>query len=94
MPRVRFDKSQRPISMITVTYDHADWYEAERLHRAAHDGDVREIERLVLAGSDVNLFDDMAYTPLHHAVMGVSADAVQTLLRHGTLVNANDHEYW
>jgi ankyrin repeat protein len=78
--------------MTTTTYDHANWYEAERLHRAAQDGDIQEIERLILAGYDVNLFDDMAYTPLHHAVMGGSIEAVKALLRHGAPVNANDYE--
>lgn len=56
--------------MPMTTYNHDDWYEAEHLHRAGRDGDVQEIERLILAGYDVNLFDDMGYTPLHHAVEG------------------------
>lgn len=81
---------RRHISMTTTTYNHADWYEAERLHRAANDGDVQEIERLISVGYDVNLFDDMSYTPLHHAVMGGSVDAVKALFRHGAFVDAND----
>jgi ankyrin repeat protein len=73
-----------------TTYNHEDWYEAERLHRAGRDGDVKEIERLILAGCDVNLFDDMGYTPLHHAVEGEQIEAVKVLLERGALINAND----
>ena len=73
-----------------TTYSHEDWYEAERLHRAGRDGDVQEIERLIIAGYDVNLFDDMGYTPLHHAVEGEQIEAVKVLLERGALINAND----
>jgi ankyrin repeat protein len=48
------------------------------------------IERLILAGCDVNLFDDMGYTPLHHAVEGEQIEAVKMLLERGALINAND----
>jgi ankyrin repeat protein len=73
-----------------TTYNHDDWFEAERLHRAAEDGDMQEIERLILSGYDVNLFDDMGHTPLHRAVLGGQYKAVQQLLRQGANVNAND----
>jgi ankyrin repeat protein len=73
-----------------TTYNHGDWYEAERLHRAASDGDIQEIDRLILSGYDVNFFDDMGYAPLHHAVEGKKVEAIEVLLRHGALVNAND----
>ncbi|WP_091873915.1 MULTISPECIES: ankyrin repeat domain-containing protein [Massilia] len=74
-----------------TTYKHDDWFEAERLHRAAEDGDLQEIARLILSGYDVNLFDDMGHTPMHRAVLGGQNDAVQVLLRQGADVNANDH---
>lgn len=77
-----------PTSM--ATYKHEDWYEVERLHRAADDGDLAEIERLVAAGYDVNLFDDMGRTPLHYAAVGGRLEAIVALLGHGALVNAND----
>jgi ankyrin repeat protein len=47
-----------------------DWFEAERLHRAAADGDVAQMESLVAAGSDINVFDELSRTPLHYAVEG------------------------
>ena len=73
-----------------TTYKHDDWFEAERLHRAAEDGDLQEIERLIVSGYDVNLFDDMGHTPLHRAVLGRQYNVVQQLLRQGANVNAND----
>lgn len=76
--------------MLMTTCDHEDWYEAERLHRAAENGDIQEIERLLLLGYDVNLFDDMGHTPMHRAIVGRQSKVVDVLLRHGALVNAND----
>ncbi|MFK3737442.1 ankyrin repeat domain-containing protein [Massilia sp. TN1-12] len=73
-----------------TTYNHEDWFEAERLHRAGRDGDIQEIGRLILLGYDVNLFDDMGYTPLHHAVEGQQKEAVEILIKRGALINAND----
>jgi ankyrin repeat protein len=73
-----------------ATYDHEDWYEAERLHHAAGNGDLAKIERLVSAGYDVGMFDDMGWAPLHHAAAKGQCDAVEALLRHGADVNAND----
>lgn len=73
-----------------TTYNPEDWFEAERLHRAAEHGHIQEIERLILSGYDVNLFDDMGHTPLHRAVLGGQYETVQVLLRHAADVNAND----
>jgi len=75
-----------------ATYDPENWYEAERLHRAAEEGDIQEIERLLLSGYDVNLFDDMGHTPMHRAVSGGQCKALEALLRHGAVVNANHQE--
>ncbi len=44
-----------------------DWFERERLHRAAADGDLPEVERLVRSGAEIDVFDDSRQTPLHHA---------------------------
>ena len=40
-----------------------DWFEAGRLHRAASDGNIAEMVRLVNAGWKVDLIDDMTLTP-------------------------------
>jgi len=50
---------------LTATDD--DWFERERSHRAAEDGDLQEVQRLVSSGVPVGAFDDMNRTPLHYA---------------------------
>jgi ankyrin repeat protein len=69
-----------------------DWFEVERLHRAARDGDVKEMERLVAAHYDVNLFDDLSRAPLHYAVEGEHYKAAEWLLNHGACVNRYEDE--
>jgi len=71
-------------------YSSEGWYEAERLHRAASDGDLAEIEHLISSGYDVNLFDGIGRTPLHYAAVSGQRDAVRLLLRYNALVDAND----
>ncbi|WP_179958447.1 ankyrin repeat domain-containing protein [Chitinimonas arctica] len=66
-----------------------DWFEAEQLHRAALDGDIGEMAKLVADGFDVNLFDDISRAPLHYAVEGEQYKAAQWLLDHGAEVNAH-----
>ena len=73
-------------------YDRDDWFEAERLHRAANEGDIAEMARLVASGYDVNLFDDLSRTPLHYAVEGEHYKAAEWLLKNGAAVNANEEE--
>jgi ankyrin repeat protein len=72
------------------TYTADNWYEAERLHRAAREGDLKEMVRLVEQGFDTNMFDDRCCTPLHCAVEGEQYTAVEWLLLHGADVDAND----
>lgn len=67
-----------------------DWFERERLHRAAADGDLAAVEELVRGGSPVNAFDELGKTPLHHAVLGERFAVVDYLLRHGADINAHD----
>lgn len=69
-----------------------EWFEAEKLHRAAQSGDVQEMSSLVEAGFKVNEFDDLSRTPLHYAVEGEHYKAAQWLLEHGAEVNANEEE--
>jgi ankyrin repeat protein len=69
-----------------------DWYEQERLHRAADEGDLLEMKKLVSIGLDVNLFDDLARTPLHYAVQAGHYKAAQWLLDNKAGVNANDEK--
>jgi ankyrin repeat protein len=66
------------------------WFENERLHRAAADGDVEEMRRLLAAGYKLDLFDDLGRTPLHYAVEGEHYKAAEWLIRQGASVNAHD----
>jgi ankyrin repeat protein len=70
-----------------------DWFERERLHRAAAEGDMQEIAKLVAAGAAVNDFDDLCMTPLHYAVKGEHYKVALWLLERGALVNANDEAH-
>ena len=69
-----------------------DWFEAERLHRGAADGDIAEMKRLVSAGYSVSVFDDLSHTPLHRAVEKEQYTAALWLLKHGAEVNANEED--
>jgi ankyrin repeat protein len=69
-----------------------DWFEQERLHRAAAEGDIDEMQRLVAAGYDLHKFDDLQYTPLHYAVAEDRYKAAQWLIEAGSGIDANDEE--
>lgn len=68
-----------------------DWFEGERLHFAAQDGDFDEVRRLVSDGADVNVFDSLGKTPLHYAVEREWLEIAQYLIEQGADVNAR-HE--
>ncbi len=68
-----------------------DWFEHERLHFAAGDGDLAAVQTLVAEGRDVNATDsDLALTPLHYAAAGEHIDVVRFLIANGADVNAID----
>ena len=62
----------------------------DSLHMAAMDGDLSEVNRLLAAGVSHETFDEIGYTPLHHAVAREDFDIVDCLLRAGADVNAHD----
>jgi len=70
-----------------------DWFEAEKLHRAASDGSIAEMDRLVREGRDVSVFDGLSRGPLHYAVIGEHYKAVVWLLGQGADVNLHDAEH-
>jgi len=41
------------------------WFENERLHRAAADGNLKEIRSLLATGYRLDVFDDLGRTPLN-----------------------------
>ena len=69
-----------------------DWYEKERLHRAASSGDVEEIKALLEEGLPINAFDDLNRTPLHYAASEGHVAAVRYLIDAGADVNAHEEE--
>jgi ankyrin repeat protein len=69
-----------------------DWFEVEKLHRAACEGNLSEISRLVAEGFDIDAFDDLSRTPLHYAVEERQFDAAQLLISLGSDVNRHDEE--
>jgi len=70
-----------------------DWYERERLHRAAGSGDVELIKALLEAGLPINAFDDdLSRTPLHYAASEGHIAAVRYLIDSGADVNAHEEE--
>ena len=70
-----------------------DWYEKERLHRAAESGDVEEIKALLKEGLPINAFDeDLSRTPLHYAAIEGHIEAVRYLIDAGADVNAHEEE--
>jgi ankyrin repeat protein len=65
-------------------------FEREQLHFAAQDGNVAEVKRLLAAGYQPNVFDELGKTPLHYAAARGHLDVMRVLLTSGADVNAND----
>ncbi|MFZ2490140.1 MAG: ankyrin repeat domain-containing protein [Thermoanaerobaculia bacterium] len=67
-----------------------DWFEREQLHFAAADGDVERMKALVASGFQVDAFDELGFTPLHHAVKTEHLAAIEYLISVGANVNSRD----
>jgi ankyrin repeat protein len=69
------------------------WYDKERLHAAADEGNLEEVKRLIEHGYDVNAFDEgMSFTPLHYAIANQDYKMAEYLLEVGADINANEEE--
>jgi ankyrin repeat protein len=64
-----------------------DWFEAERLIRAAQDGLLEEVQRLAKEGIDLDLMDELGHAALHYAVMDERYRVAEWLLENGANVN-------
>lgn len=65
-----------------------DWYERERLHRVADNGDLAAVKTLIAEGRDVNAMDSLAMTPMHYAAAAGHLHVVRFLISAGANVNA------
>jgi|CXWL01.1.fsa_nt_gi ankyrin repeat protein len=71
--------------------EHRGGEAAERLRRAAEEGDLDETRRLLAGGADPNDFDEIGRTALHYATRHEHLAIVALLLAHGARVDAR-HE--
>src|SRR5262245_816197 len=69
-----------------------DWYPAEKLHRAAEDGDLERARELIRERAALNAFDAIGYTPLHHAVKNRHVSMIKLLLDAGADINAREEQ--
>ncbi|NKB54191.1 MAG: ankyrin repeat domain-containing protein [Rhizobiaceae bacterium] len=77
--------AQRPPSPAQIaTYD--------GLHKAAFEGDLEALKRLILAGSDLEVRDGNGRTPLHVVAYASHEKAVQLLIEAGADANAFDNQ--
>lgn len=64
------------------------------LHRAAAEGDIRCMNKLIAEGSKVNFKQSNGATPLHFAIQAGHLDAVKLLMDHGAEVNVQGVQGW
>jgi ankyrin repeat protein len=69
-----------------------DWFPAQKLHRAAAEGDIERARELIREGAPLDAFDDIGYTPLHHAAKNQHLAIVKLLLDAGASINAREEE--
>ena len=62
------------------------------LHFAAGNGDLARVQRLVAKGASMTEFDDLDWTPLHHAVREEQFEVVLFFLDQGVNVNIQNED--
>ena len=66
-----------------VSVVHAQDRTGERLHEAAREGQVEEVERLIASGVDVRIKNDSGETPLDTAIRNGATRMADLLRAHG-----------
>jgi len=70
-----------------------DDYKRTELHFAAGRGDLPRVKQLVESGRSITEYDEIGYTPLHHAAKGEFFAVTTYLLSIGADINAHDEEH-
>lgn len=65
-------------------------FTGEELHFAAMNGDLARARRAIANGAQLDRFDEMGLTPLHHAAGDEHLDVMDLLIQLGADVNAHD----
>ncbi len=65
-------------------------FQRGQLHRAAREGDLSRVKKLLQAKYPVHRFDQSGKTPLHYAVEAGQLAIVDRLIKAGAKVNAHD----
>jgi hypothetical protein len=65
-------------------------FTGEELHLAAMQGDLARARHAIANGAPLDRFDEMGFTPLHHAAGDEHLEVMDLLLRLGADVNAHD----
>ncbi|MEM2677506.1 MAG: ankyrin repeat domain-containing protein, partial [Thermofilaceae archaeon] len=64
------------------------------LHKAAEEGDLQRVKKLVENGANVNAKDEYGSTPLYLAVLNGHLELARFLVEKGANVNAKDIVGW
>jgi len=68
-------------------------YERTVIHFAAGQGDLPRVKKLIESGHSIKEYDEIGYTPLHHAAKGEFFALTSYLLSVGADINAHDEDH-
>ena len=77
------------ILLISVFSSTNSYAETSPLHQASGKGDVKQVQKLIADGAELNSRDKDNHTPLHLALLGGKLKAAQLLIEQGADVNVH-----